>query len=90
MTVAEIRCERCGTALRVGDFPFCPHAPTQPYRPFISYFDIGLGREITSLAQRNRVEHQTNSVARDTMSKGRISERLDKIRDAKREQVRRR
>lgn len=55
-------CAVCGLPLRVGEQPCVvrpiPHAPVGGYHPFIPYFDVGLGREVTSLADRwNGMRH---------------------------------
>ncbi len=50
-------CEKCGAALKVGDFPFCPHEPAHGgvQGDEMDYVDWNLGPEpihITSRAQR--------------------------------------
>lgn len=53
------RCDECNALLKIGDFPFCKgdparHQPVAVYHPFVPFFDIGMGREVTSLADWNR------------------------------------
>lgn len=45
-------CDTCGAEYTIGDWPYCPHGVPTAYHPFKPYFDIGLGKEITSQAER--------------------------------------
>lgn len=84
--MADRREQRCDTC----DGPLTLIArPTPRYVPFQSYFDIGLGVEITGRDHHRRVMRDTNCVQRDPPRPGDRSARLDKIRDAKREEARR-
>ena len=53
-------CEKCGVALQVSDFPFCPHGPirTNVNGDECDYVDENLGPEpirITSWSQRRQL-----------------------------------
>lgn len=57
-------CDGCGKKQHVGDWPLCSgngkyggHQPMIEYRPFVGWFDIGLGKQINSLADWNREMH---------------------------------
>jgi hypothetical protein len=82
-------CERCGTAFGIGCSPFCrdAHEPPLKYFPFTHYFDIGLGVEVTSWAQRRRVMKEQHMDFRDKMSKGALSARLDRIHEQKKREA---
>lgn len=49
-----VKCEKCETWYSIGDSPFCrdKHEKVEPYHPFRPYFDIALGKEVTSIADR--------------------------------------
>lgn len=49
-------CEKCGKTLEIGEWPWCGHGfPSKgTTAPFVPYFDIGLGRQINSQADRWR------------------------------------
>jgi hypothetical protein len=48
------RCEACGVCYASPQSPYCKdgHDRSLSYHPFIPYFDYGLGKEITTLAER--------------------------------------
>lgn len=52
--------------------------PPTTYHPFKHYFDIGLGAEVTSLAQRRRLMKEAHFDFRDHPSAGEESARRDK------------
>lgn len=54
----EIKCDECSIVLNIGDWPYCPHGTTHEYRPFVPFYDIGLGKHIDSLATWNRTMHE--------------------------------
>lgn len=76
-------CEACGAALQIGEHPFCPHGFPMAYRPFKAYFDIALGRQIDSQADRWRAQRDLNVQPRDGMSHGDLSARRDKLEQQK-------
>ncbi len=49
-------CEKCGKEYGIGDWPFCDGGHGKPSRgttaPFVPYFDMGLGKQINSQAER--------------------------------------
>lgn len=48
------KCDDCGKEFSIGEWPFCPHGyPSKgTTSPFIPYFDIGLGQQINTQAER--------------------------------------
>jgi hypothetical protein len=71
-------CNKCNHEYGIGEFPFCPHGFPLEHRPFKEYFDISLGKHITSNFQRNKVARSLNSDMRDQPTKGDISARIDR------------
>ena len=63
--------------------------PANSYNPFKHYFDIGLGAEVTSLAQRRRLMKEAGFDFRDHPSVGEESARRDKRNEGRREKARR-
>lgn len=82
-----VTCEKCGAAYGIGQSPYCRdgHQPVGSYHPFIGYFDIALGAQVDSLAQRKRLMKAAGVDYRDKMSPGDLSARADRIADQKRE-----
>ena len=79
----KMACPKCG---RPADLVIKP----QPrYVPFPHYFDIGLGEEITSYAQRRRVMREQHCDHRDPPSKGDIAAWKDKSMARRKEHIRR-
>lgn len=55
----------CGEKVHISDHPVCKgvgkfggHLPTVEYRPFVPFYDRGLGKHIRSLAEWNRAMHE--------------------------------
>lgn len=95
-------CEVCGLPITVGQWPCVktvrPHGPSVQNTVFIPYFDVALGVQVDSLAQRWRLmrpEMDGDHVVRgqldyrEKMSKGDLSARKDRIYQQKREELRR-
>jgi hypothetical protein len=82
-------CDKCGAVFGIGASPFCRdnHTPVPAYFPFTHYFDIGLGCEVTSWAQRRRVMKGLHMDFRDKMKPGDLSARLDRIHEQKKRQA---
>ncbi len=92
-------CTVCGLPLSIGEWPCVttirPHAPSVQTAPFAAYFDIGLGREVTSLgdrwqAMKGTMDPESGKVwgkldYREKMSKGALSARMDRIHEQKRD-----
>jgi hypothetical protein len=85
-----IRCEKCGIRFGIGQSPVCKdgHDYVGRYEPFTAYFDIGLGVEVTSHAQRWRLMREAKVDYRDKLSKGELSARRDRVEQQRREQAR--
>lgn len=95
-------CQVCGLPLRVGDqgciVTIRPHEPTLSYHPFIPYFDIALGEEVTSLGERwTKMKGETTCDGelrrerleyRDKVSPGELSARRDRMQERRKEEVR--
>lgn len=94
MVPAPDLCAVCGKPLQVGQqgciVRIVEHEPVGVYHPFIPYFDIALGEQVDSHAQRWRLMKQREDPAtgeivrerleyRDKMSKGDLSARHDRI-----------
>lgn len=49
-------CDMCGTVYGIGQSPFCrdAHAFVEEYHPFVPRFDIALGKQTDTLADRWR------------------------------------
>jgi hypothetical protein len=95
-------CQVCGQPIAVGEWPCIvtprPHRRSVQTAPFASYFDVGLGREVTSLGDRwaamkgvttcdgevvsERLEY------RDKVSKGELAARRDRHEQTKRDRAR--
>ena len=47
-------CEKCQKVVAIGEWPFCPHGfPSKgTTAAFVPYFDMGLGKQINSVAER--------------------------------------
>ncbi len=86
-------CQVCGLPLSVGEWPCVttirPHGRSVQTTVFSPYYDVGLGEEVTSLAQRWRLmkkqeDGEGNTIRerleyRDKMSPGALSARLDRV-----------
>jgi hypothetical protein len=81
---APIKCHKCSNTYLPGEYPFCPHGLPAEHRPFVPYFDISLGADITSNYQRNKVAKGLHADMRDQPSKGDISARKDRCNEASR------
>ena len=77
-------CEKCGREIRLSEHPFCPHGFPAKHYPFKAYFDLGLGRQIDSQADRWRAQKELNVQPRDGMSKGDLSARQDRLEQQRR------
>lgn len=79
-------CDRCYQPLGVGEHGLykCPLERRGGYQPFKAYFDIALGRQIDSQADRWRAQRQLNVQPRDGVSAGEFSARRDRIEQRKR------
>lgn len=110
MPLYDLKCETCGRrwerasliADRKAPCEECGGAVTQEFNhsvqsnPFATYFDWGLGREITSLgdrwaAMRGTIDPESGERRgqldyRDKMSKGDLSARLDRLHERKQRQ----
>lgn len=75
-------CEECG-----GPLTLIPK-PQPKYVPFHSYFDIGLGVEVTGRDHRRRVMRDNALDYRDIPRPGDRTARQDKIHERKREEAR--
>lgn len=89
----EHLCTVCGLPLAVGDWPCVstirPHGKSVQTAPFAAYFDIGLGREVTSLGDRWQAMKGTQDPEsgkvwgkldyREKVSPGELSARKDRI-----------
>lgn len=57
--MTDVKCEKCGKALEIGDFPYCPHGRgLGMLGEFKPYWEENLGPEpvyITSLAQKQNL-----------------------------------
>lgn len=91
-------CSVCGKPLRIGEWGcisrIVEHAPSVQTAPFASYFDIALGREVTSLgdrwqAMKPEIDNATGETIRgrldyrEKMSPGDLSARNDRIHEQK-------
>jgi hypothetical protein len=76
-------CPKCNTPYTAPMSPLCRdfHQAPQAYHVFTAYFDIGLGVEITSLAQRKRIMKENHMDYRDKMKPGEVSAREDRSRE---------
>ena len=87
--MTEDLCQVCGLPIRVGEYPCIltprPHGKSVQTTPFSTYFDYGLGKEITSLGDRWQAMKEGHLDYRDKMSKGALSARRDRIEARKRE-----
>jgi len=83
-----LTCEKCGAEITIGAWPWCPHGKPAPQYVFQPYFDIGLGREITSYADRWKAMRELNVQYRDLPSKGDLSARADRAHEARKAQGR--
>lgn len=100
MSDETIRCERCGTEYGVGQSPYCrdAHGFVGRYQPFTPYFDVGLGVEVTSLAQRwtlmkGEIDRESGERRgqldyRDKVSPGELSARRDRSESERKERAR--
>lgn len=93
----DVECPNCGTYERFKTMAD-RHAPCDKcqspiqiqlgqstlYHPFTHYFDMGLGAEVTSLAQRRRLMKAAGFDFRDHPPKGELSARIDKAHEQSR------
>lgn len=82
------RCQICGRPLLVGQWPCIrtprAHSPVGAYVPFKPYFDIALGRQINSLADRWRAKRELHCDEVDGLSRGDLSAVHDRARERRR------
>jgi hypothetical protein len=62
-------CDDCGTEIKIGDFPFCPHGRLEggmlgEFHEYTDRYSFDGAVHITSLAQRNRLEREHGLTAR--------------------------
>lgn len=104
MARLDARCLSCGHVFEfvraVADWPKTPaceqcgeptehaHVSSQEYRPFKPYFDVALGQEITSFAQRESVRRSLQADFCDQPRAGDLSARQDKMHEDRRERMR--
>lgn len=85
-------CEVCGLPLAVGEWPCVitvrPHGRLIPTPIFVPYFDVALGREIGSFADRWRAMKEMDLVDRPKMSQGDVSARKDRVHEQRKEEGR--
>jgi hypothetical protein len=83
-------CASCGTAYRHPQSNLCRdgHEAVGGYHPFTPYFDIGLGKEISSLAERKTEMRRAHFDYRDHPSPGELTARKDKLQEARKERIR--
>jgi hypothetical protein len=85
-------CQVCGLPLKIGDWPCVstvrPHGRSVQGQVFVPYFDIGLGVEITSLAERKRWMRNLHMDYRDKPTKGELSARADRAHERRKEEAR--
>ena len=78
-------CAVCGLPITIGQWPCIttirPHEVSVQTAPFLPYFDIGLGREVTSLGDRWAGMRRAHRDYRDHPSAGDRAARRDRIRD---------
>jgi len=69
VSYADDPCERCGRALQVGDFPFCPHGSVhRDYSKPFDAFDVDLGTSsvhLSDLPAVRKFERESEAAARD-------------------------
>lgn len=74
-------CDECGKEYGIGDYPFCPHGKPLGMGPeFRAYLDeenFPKPVEVTSLAQKRRLERIYGLVEREPPRPGDISRRKD-------------
>jgi hypothetical protein len=85
-------CKVCGLPLEVGQQgcikTIRPHEPVLTYHPFIPYFDIGLGVQVNSFAERWTAMRRAGLQYRDLPSAGDLSARRDRIEERRKEEAR--
>jgi hypothetical protein len=74
-------CDRCSAIVEPVMRSSVPHHPFKPY------FDLSLGAEVTSNHQRNQVARRLHADMRDSLSKGDLSARRDKIEQHRRDRT---
>ena len=102
MPTYDLRCTACGrewerfstVAMRYTPCEACSGVVEQLFKhsvqaiPFVAYFDIALGKEITSHAERWTAMRAQHVDYREKMAPGELSARRDRIEQQRREQVR--
>lgn len=83
--IVDGKCSKCGHVWEAGDWPMCPHGHSVQTSAFRSYFDDGIGEEITSLGQRHQAMREHHLSYREHPPKGQLSARRDQIEQQKRE-----
>jgi hypothetical protein len=85
-------CNVCGLPIKIGDWPCVntirEHEPALVTPPFQAYFDIGLGEQVNSFADRWRLMRQKGLQYRDLPRPGDLSARRDRVEQQRREQAR--
>ena len=76
-------CTVCGLPIEVGDWPCVytqrPHGKSVQTNPFPTYFDTGLGREVSSLGDRWKAMRDGKLDYREKLRPGDLSARRDRI-----------
>lgn len=100
MPIYDVRCPRCGESERIcpiasrrdpcscGSPIEIIYKPDTKWVPFAPYFDIALGKQVNTLADRWRFMRAKGLQYADKMSPGDVSARKDRIEQQKREQAR--
>jgi len=85
-------CSVCGLPISVGEWPCVktirPHGRSVQTDVFVPYFDVGLGEQINSYADRWRHMRQKQMQYRDLPSTGDLSARRDRLEERKKEEAR--
>lgn len=73
-------CDKCGATVGIGQSPWCRdgHGRVLPAKGFDSFFDIGLGREVSGWGDIHQAMREANLDFRDHPSPGDLSARRDK------------
>lgn len=90
--MSENLCTVCGLPIEIGQWPCVktirPHGKSVQTDVFVPYFDIGLGMQVNSFADRWRGMKETGMQYRDKLRPGDISARRDRIEERKKEERR--
>ena len=73
-------CDKCGHAVEIGEFPFCPHGRVASAygKGFEPYFDYGLGEEVHGWGDIHKAMREHHLEYRDHPTKAAINDRLDR------------